>query len=241
MFVYLFSSFLEESKNYGKINFRKRERENMEVENKGILCVGLLFIAILVLLTSGCGVNEMKSGTLEGYSYEEVEEKSNYVKLVTNDDKVILMELYPDVAPITVANFQKLVSEKFYDGLIFHRVIEGFMIQTGDPTGTGSGGSEEKIKGEFLRNGVENTLKHEKGVLSMARTSVDNDSASSQFFIMVSDDHPYLDGDYAAFGRVIAGYEVVEEISLVKTDSNDKPYHPQKIRTIRFVSVEKQE
>ncbi len=214
----------------------------MELENKRGICIGLLLLAFLLLLTTGCtSKEEFKSGNIEGYSYEETEEISNYVKLVTNNDKVILIELYKDVAPITVENFQNLVKEKFYDGLTFHRVIKDFMIQTGDPTATGTGGSEKKIKGEFANNGIKNDIKHKKGIVSMARASGNMDSASSQFFIMVSDDHSYLDGDYAAFGRVIAGYEAVEEISKVKTDNNDKPYTNQKIRTIRFVEIKKQE
>ncbi len=119
-------------------------------------------------------------------------------------------ELYPEVAPITVKNFVKLVEEGFYDGLTFHRIIDGFMIQGGDPLGNGMGGSEESIKGEFLANGVKNDLKHERGVLSMAR-SMNPNSASSQFFIMHANS-PHLDGQYAAFGKVIEGIEVVDEI-----------------------------
>ncbi len=118
--------------------------------------------------------------------------------------------LYPEVAPITVANFEKLVSEGFYDGLTFHRIIRGFMIQGGDPEGTGMGGSKDKIKGEFASNGVQNNLKHTRGVISMARSMM-RDSASSQFFIM-HEDAPHLDGEYAAFGKVIEGIEVVDAI-----------------------------
>ncbi len=120
------------------------------------------------------------------------------------------IELYPEVAPITVANFEKLVSEGFYDGLTFHRIIRGFMIQGGDPEGTGMGGSKDKIKGEFATNGVKNDLKHRRGVLSMARSMM-RDSASSQFFIM-HEDAPHLDGEYAAFGKVVEGIEVVDAI-----------------------------
>jgi len=120
------------------------------------------------------------------------------------------IELYPEVAPITVANFEKLVSEGFYDGLTFHRIIRGFMIQGGDPEGTGMGGSKDKIKGEFASNGVKNDLKHTRGVLSMARSMM-RDSASSQFFIM-HEDAPHLDGEYAAFGKVVEGIEVVDAI-----------------------------
>ncbi len=133
----------------------------------------------------------------------------------------IELELYPEVAPITVKNFEKLVSEGFYDGLIFHRVIPGFMIQGGDPQGNGMGGAKERIKGEFKANGVKNDLKHERGVISMAR-AFDPNSASSQFFIMHAD-APHLDGQYAAFGRVISGMEVVDEIASIPTDYNDRP------------------
>jgi peptidyl-prolyl cis-trans isomerase B (cyclophilin B) len=122
----------------------------------------------------------------------------------------IIIELYPETAPITVANFVKLVNEGFYDGLTFHRIISGFMIQGGDPKGNGTGGSAQTIKGEFAQNGVDNPLKHERGVISMARSSMP-DSASSQFFIM-HEDAPHLDGSYAAFGRVLTGMEVVDAI-----------------------------
>ena len=195
---------------------------------------------MVVCFTTGCEKKDFTSGDIEGYHYEETEEVTNYVKIVTNKDKVILIELYPEIAPITVENFQKLVSEHFYDNLIFHRVIANFMIQTGDPTATGAGGSDKKIQGEFSLNGIENTLKHEKGIVSMARSS-DYDSASSQFFICVSDNLEYLDGSYAAFGRVIAGYDAVEEISNVQTDGNNKPTTTQKMETVRFVNVTKQE
>lgn len=132
----------------------------------------------------------------------------------------IHVQLKPEVAPITVANFQKLVGEGFYDGLTFHRVIEGFMIQGGDPKGDGTGGTDEKIKGEFSANGVNNTLKHTRGVISMARSS-DMDSASCQFFIMHAD-AAHLDGQYAAFGEVTEGIEVVDEIvaNSVTEDAN---------------------
>ena len=142
-------------------------------------------------------------------------------------------ELYPEVAPITVENFVSLIKEDYFKGIIFHRVISGFMIQGGDPTGTGTGGSDKKIKGEFLANGVVNNLKHERGVLSMARTN-DPNSASSQFFIM-HQDAPYLDGQYAAFGKITKGIEVVDEIASVKTDMRDKPLVPQVIKTIKLI------
>ena len=134
----------------------------------------------------------------------------------------IELELYPEFAPETVKNFENLVKSGFYDGLTFHRVIPGFMIQGGDPLGTGYGGSEKQIKGEFSSNGFkENTLKHERGVISMARSMMPN-SASSQFFIMHAD-APFLDGNYAAFGKVISGIEVVDEIASIPTGPNDRP------------------
>lgn len=212
----------------------------MEKVNRSRICLVLLIIAVFVFMTAGCEKKDLKNGTLDGYSYEETEEVTNYVKIVTGKDEVILLELYPDIAPITVENFQNLVKDKFYDGLTFHRVIEGFMIQTGDPLGNGTGGSDTTIKGEFSKNGVQNDLKHEKGVVSMARSSA-MDSASSQFFIC-SDTNEFvssLDGSYAAFGKTIAGLDVVERISKVQTDSNDKPLKTQKMKTVRFVNVEK--
>ncbi len=144
--------------------------------------------------------------------------------------KKIKLELYPDKAPITVRNFEKLASEGFYDGLCFHRVISGFMIQGGDPMGNGMGGSDDKIKGEFAANGIRNDLKHTRGVISMARSMSPN-SASSQFFIMHKD-APHLDGQYAAFGKVVEGIEVVDEIASVKTDYNDKPIKPQIMKKV---------
>ena len=144
--------------------------------------------------------------------------------------KKMTVELYPKEAPITVENFLKLVKEHFYDGLIFHRVISGFMIQGGDPMVTGYGGSDTSIKGEFRANGINNTIRHTRGVISMARSQSPN-SASSQFFIMHKD-APYLDGQYAAFGKVVEGIEVVDEIASVETDYNDMPLKPQRIKTI---------
>ena len=142
----------------------------------------------------------------------------------------IELELYPDVAPITVANFEKLVKAGFYDGLTFHRIIPGFMIQGGDPLGNGMGGADENIKGEFRANGVQNNLKHTRGVISMAR-SFNPNSASSQFFIMHKD-APHLDGQYAAFGKVISGIEVVDEIASIPTDYNDRPKIAVRLKTV---------
>ena len=145
----------------------------------------------------------------------------------------IELELDRSVAPITVDNFLKLVNKGFYNGLTFHRVIKGFMIQGGDPTGTGMSGSDTKIKGEFTSNGFENNLKHTRGVLSMART-MDPNSASSQFFIM-HQDSPHLDGQYAAFGKILEGLEVVDEIANTQTDYRDKPLVDQRIKTIEIL------
>ncbi|MDO5734128.1 MAG: peptidylprolyl isomerase [Eubacteriales bacterium] len=145
----------------------------------------------------------------------------------------IVLELYPEKAPITVENFQNLVAEKFYDGLIFHRVIDGFMIQGGDPEGTGMGGAENKIKGEFASNGVENDLQHARGVLSMAR-SQDPNSASSQFFICQADSF-FLDGDYAAFGEVREGLEEVDRIAKLAKNAQDRPDEPPVMTELYFV------
>ncbi|HJA96051.1 MAG TPA: peptidylprolyl isomerase [Firmicutes bacterium] len=144
--------------------------------------------------------------------------------------KVFKAELYPEVAPNTVNNFLSLVRKGFYDGVIFHRVIAGFMIQGGDPKGIGVGGPGYCIKGEFAANGVKNDLKHTRGVLSMARTQV-ADSAGSQFFVMHAD-ADYLDGQYAAFGKVIEGMDVVDEIASTRTDFRDKPLEEQKMKKV---------
>ena len=150
------------------------------------------------------------------------------VKIEMENGGVITAELYPELAPNTVANFVNLVESGFYDGLIFHRVIPGFMIQGGDPQGTGMGGPGYSIKGEFARNGFrENTLRHTRGVLSMARSTMPN-SAGSQFFIMHAD-APHLDGDYAAFGKVTDGMDVVDRIASVRTGMQDRPVVEQKI------------
>lgn len=155
------------------------------------------------------------------------------VKIEMENGGIIEVELYPEVAPVTVKNFEKLVGEGFYDGLIFHRVIEGFMIQGGDPTGTGYSGSDEQIKGEFAANGVPNSLSHTRGVISMAR-SMNPNSASSQFFIM-HQDGTYLDGNYAAFGKVVSGMEVVDEIAQTATDAMDKPLEEQKMKKVTLI------
>ncbi|MBQ8781263.1 MAG: peptidylprolyl isomerase [Oscillospiraceae bacterium] len=144
--------------------------------------------------------------------------------------KKIKLELYPEIAPITVENFEKLVKQGFYDGLIFHRVIPGFMIQGGCPEGTGMGGPGHHIKGEFASNGIKNDLKHTRGVISMARSMM-KDSAGSQFFIMHAD-APHLDGDYAAFGKVVEGLETVDEIASIPTDFRDRPTADQVMKKV---------
>ena len=147
--------------------------------------------------------------------------------------EVMKGELYEDIAPKTVENFEKLVNDKFYDGLTFHRVIPGFMIQGGCPNGTGTGGPGWTIEGEFLYNGFKNDLKHDRGVLSMAR-AMDPNSAGSQFFIMV-EKSPNLDGQYAAFGKITEGIETADHIVSVQTDYMDKPLEPQVIKQIRMI------
>ncbi len=152
------------------------------------------------------------------------------VTITMKDGGVIKAELYPETAPVSVHNFISLIGRKFYDGLIFHRVIKGFMIQGGCPDGTGMGGPGYSIKGEFKQNGFENNLKHERGVLSMAR-AMNPDSAGSQFFIMHKNS-PHLDGGYAAFGRVIEGMECVDKIAEGATDYADRPLKEQRIASI---------
>ena len=152
------------------------------------------------------------------------------IRITMENGKVIELQLDAAAAPITVANFEKLARQGFYNGLTFHRIIPGFMVQGGDPQGTGMGGSKEKIKGEFSMNGVPNDLKHTRGVISMARLNNPN-SASSQFFIMHKD-APHLDGQYAAFGKVVEGIEAVDEIAESKTDYNDRPLSDIKMKKV---------
>lgn len=152
------------------------------------------------------------------------------VTITMNNGGVMKAELYPEIAPNTVNNFIALANGGFYNGIIFHRVIEGFMIQGGDPTGTGMGGPGYSIKGEFSANGFKNDLKHSRGVLSMARSARPN-SAGSQFFIM-HDNAPHLDGQYAAFGKLTEGYDVLDAIAETRTDYSDKPYDEQRIKSM---------
>ncbi|MCI1269858.1 MAG: peptidylprolyl isomerase [Ruminococcus sp.] len=155
------------------------------------------------------------------------------VLIEMENGKKIKIELYPEIAPISCENFEKLVKQGFYDGLCFHRVIPGFMIQGGCPNGTGTGGPGWQIKGEFSSNGIKNDLKHTRGVLSMAR-SMAPDSAGSQFFIMHAD-APHLDGSYAAFGKVTEGMDVVDEIAQAPTNRADKPVTPQIMKKVTII------
>lgn len=152
------------------------------------------------------------------------------VTIEMEDGSVMRAELYPETAPNTVRNFIALANDGFYDGLIFHRVIPGFMIQGGDPDGTGAGGPGYEIRGEFSSNGFQNNLAHTRGVLSMART-MDPDSAGSQFFIMV-EDAPHLDGEYASFGKIIEGIEVADKIVNTARDYRDRPRKPQRMKSV---------
>ncbi|MEW8993593.1 peptidylprolyl isomerase [Clostridium sp.] len=203
----------------------------------------LLITAVISLTLIGCSTsnksnkeetNTQSNDNKEIYLSKETEKKEtdkNPVATIEMEDgKVIRLELYPEIAPNTVRNFISLANSKFYDGLIFHRVISGFMIQGGDPEGTGMGGPDYSIYGEFTNNQFENTLLHTKGVISMARSN-DKNSAGSQFFIMHGDT-PSLDGDYAAFGKVIEGMDVVDSIAQVETGSNDRPKKDVKIKSI---------
>ena len=166
-------------------------------------------------------------------TYIQTNETTNTVQIEMSDGGKIIVELDEKSAPLTVKNFQKLVAQHFYDGLIFHRVISGFMIQGGDPQGTGMGGSKETVKGEFRANGVSNPISHERGVISMARSQFYN-SASSQFFICHAD-AKFLDGQYAAFGKVVEGKDVVDRIASVPTNRADRPLVEQRISHIVFV------
>ena len=165
---------------------------------------------------------------------EDLMEVTDMVQIIMEDGGVIKIELYGNLAPITVENFKKLINEGFYDGLIFHRVIKDFMIQCGDPTGTGMGGSSETIFGEFSNNNFNNPLKHERGVISMGRKGNDYNSASSHFFIC-QDDYPRGNGDYAAFGKVVEGMDVVDKIAGTATGANDKPLTDQRIKTMTII------
>lgn len=189
------------------------------MNKKMIICIGIIVLIVLLgfFIIKGIYKTDNNTQTEKNTISNNKEEENNMYKEGKHHTKIeiknygtIELELDADVAPITVANFAKLVNKGFYNGLTFHRIIDGFMIQGGDPEGTGMGGSDENIKGEFLRNGVENTISHVRGTISMARSSAYN-SASSQFFI-VHEDSTFLDGQYAGFGKVTSGIEIVDKI-----------------------------
>ncbi len=206
---------------------KKHEQRLMLMIGAGLLALIMIVVGVVLLVKR---LTEKPEENLPNYVSMTVKYTDNDGQEHTGD---IIIELDPTAAPITVANFQKLVNEKFYDGLTFHRVIENFMIQGGDPEGTGMGGSDQDIKGEFSANGVNNPIKHERGVISMARSGERYNSygqivdygyntASSQFFI-VHQTSPHLDGQYAAFGRVLSGMELVDGIATMATNSSNKP------------------
>lgn len=184
---------------------------------------------VTILLLAACG-SEETAPVVEQVDYASEVTENPVVTITMENDEQIILELDPKVAPNTVANFVALVEQEFYDGLIFHRVIPGFMIQGGDPAGNGMGGPHYTIAGEFSENGFENNLLHERGVISMARTN-EPDSAGSQFFIM-TEASSQLDGKYAAFGRVLEGMETVDKIVAVERDRADKPLEDQQMKTV---------
>lgn len=202
---------------------------------KGRIFILSLSMVMAMFVVSGCRENKLNNKAEE---ISDTEVDINYqpdkglpiITITLEDDSQIVLELYPEVAENTVNNFISLVDKKFYDGLIFHRVIKGFMIQGGDPEGTGIGGPGYSIDGEFDSNGFENKLKHTPGVISMARGQAPN-SAGSQFFIMHKD-YPSLDGKYAAFGKVFKGLEVIDKIANVETKSKDKPLKDVIMKTV---------
>ena len=202
--------------------------------------VSMLILILGISLLAACNDEQPKETeenktetnkeTEKASTYKGENEEAPIVTMTMEDGSEVIIELYPQLAPNTVNNFISLVQDGFYDGLIFHRVIPGFMIQGGDPEGTGAGGPGYSIKGEFNSNDFNNELEHERGVLSMAR-SQSPDSAGSQFFIM-HEDSSHLDGDYAGFGQVIEGMDVIDDIVEVPTDEQDRPKEEQKIKSM---------
>ena len=221
---------------------KKLQQERRQTIIFTAVTLALVAIIIAVIVIATINSNRPIYDLADKNSYTVSKTATNYVKLnvsYTDDEGEkhngdIIVKLDPTSAPITVANFQKLVGEGFYDGLTFHRVIENFMIQGGDPKGDGTGGSSQQITGEFSENGIDNPLKHERGVISMARGGYDMNSASSQFFI-VHKTSSHLDGSYAAFGHVIFGMTTVDGIAVVATDEDDKPLRDAIIESAVFV------
>ena len=199
----------------------------------------IIIICLVLIVTSSCGRVDLSEGTIDGIKFKETDEVTNFVKIEMTTNDIKLIELFPDIAPISVRNFQNLVKDGFYDGVIFHRVIPGFVIQAGIPRNETR--EYDSIKGEFRRNGVENNISHERGVISMARmgdSTTGFDTASTQFFIMHRD-NPDLDELYAAFGRMLTGFNTLDKIANVSTNQQDEPIATQTIRSIRFIEVEK--
>ncbi len=194
------------------------------------IIIGVLLSMLLAVM--GCAAKETEKTEMENGNQHPI------ATITMEDSGKIVLELYPEIAPITVANFISLANSGFYDGVIFHRVIPGFMIQGGDPDGLGTGGPGYNIKGEFTNNRVQNDISHERGVISMARQGnpyfpeMAYNTAGSQFFIMHADG-PFLDGDYAAFGRVLEGMDVVDRIASCGTDGNDRPLEDQTMASVR--------
>jgi peptidyl-prolyl cis-trans isomerase B (cyclophilin B) len=195
----------------------------------------LIIIATVLFFMVGCTDKSANNSSISNNdntneSTLEINGPKPIVTITLNDDSQMVIELYPEIAPNTVNNFISLINKKYYDGVIFHRVIEGFMIQGGDPTGTGTGGPGYSIDGEFSSNEFQNDLKHTRGVISMARSG-DPNSAGSQFFIM-HEDYPSLDGEYAAFGKLIEGFDVLDGIATVEINSKDKPMEDVVMKTV---------
>lgn len=193
----------------------------------------IIILVLMIFLVTGCSFKNMF--VRENIEIEYLSGKHN-VEMKIKDYGIILLELDADVAPITVTNFISLVNEKFYDGLTFHRVVDGFMIQGGDPNANGTGGSDNNIKGEFIANGIVNDISHERGVISMAREEDNYDSASSQFFIMHKD-YTDLDGYYAAFGHVVDGMKIVDKIAKIPSDEYSGFVEYEKQPIIEYIKV----
>ncbi len=205
------------------------------MEKKNVIFAVSIIVIIVLLLVINILVNDKK----EKNDMKDLLTGKHYVEMKVKDYGTIELELDSDAAPITVTNFINLVNSKFYDGLTFHRIIDGFMIQGGDPLGNGTGGSSKTIKGEFSENGVKNSISHVRGVISMARSS-DYNSASSQFFI-VQKDTTSLDGQYAAFGKVISGMDVVDKIAKVKVEDDNGTVSKENQPVIESIRVTKKD
>ena len=202
----------------------------------------ILFLALLMLLPAAAACAKAPDTPEKQESFDVTEKEIVKVRILMNNGKEMILELYPKIAPITVQNFVDLATSGFYDGLTFHRIYSGFMIQGGDPKGNGTGGSDKTIKGEFKENNVENNLSHTRGVISMARSN-DMDSASSQFFIVHNDSAAAsLDGKYAAFGKLTEGFDVLDALAAtevkynIQMDERSTPIEPPVINSIRVIA-----